>query len=102
MKRRKVKHDPHILTALRAAAARRQKGLCYWCHEPMLSITADHLIPLHAGGQTRPGNIVASCPECNHHRHPKLNKAKYLRKLTIGSDKHYSAFEALRRKFESP
>jgi hypothetical protein len=34
-----------------------------------LRLTADHLIPLHAGGETRPGNIVAACRKGNGSRH---------------------------------
>ena len=100
MKRRRVRNDHHTLPALRARAARRQKGLCYWCKQPMLGVTADHLIPLYAGGQTRPGNIVAACAKCNNHRHPELNRTKELRRLTIGDDKPTSPFEVIAKRIK--
>lgn len=37
-----------------------------------LQLTGDHLIPLHNGGRTVPGNIVAACRKCNNERHPEL------------------------------
>lgn len=67
------------LRTLRQRAIYKQKGACYWCSEPMSigapdsdpkQATGDHLIPLHAGGQTVPGNIVAACRKCNNERHP--------------------------------
>jgi 5-methylcytosine-specific restriction endonuclease McrA len=63
---------------LRARAHKAQGGLCFRCAVPMkedaaegdpLRLTADHLIPLHAGGETRPGNIVAACRKGNGSRH---------------------------------
>ena len=69
------------LKALRQQAYRKQRGLCFWCNEMIIvgaegdprQCTADHLIPLHAGGRTRHGNIVAACARCNNERHPELN-----------------------------
>lgn len=95
------------LTALRRRAYHDQNKLCYWCRQEMSwppsndpsSATADHLIPLHNGGKTKPGNIVASCRKCNNGRHPYLNKDKLTNdnmKATAGDDTAVSPFEVLR------
>jgi hypothetical protein len=62
---------------------KKQGGLCYWCHEPMIeqtsndpmSCSGDEIIPLHAGGKIRPGNVVAAHSKCNSERHPEMNRA---------------------------
>jgi hypothetical protein len=53
-----------------------QNGRCYWCDRPMLPLdspsvwraSADHVIPLRAGGTTEWRNIVAAHWWCNHRR----------------------------------
>jgi len=92
MPRRGHRHRPYrlsghnLLIALRTAACRQQLGLCYWCGEPMLTdvesthpklCTADHLLPLYAGGKTVAGNIVAACRACNNVRNgPETNRRR--------------------------
>jgi len=98
--------ETKLLRSLRAAAYRTQNGLCYWCGRPMAAgvpedeLTADHLVPLHDGGKTRAGNIVAACRECNNLRHPELNKTKEPRSLRIGEDRPSSPFDVLKPLFE--
>lgn len=70
---------------LRRAAFKRQSGLCFWCHDPMIEktsvngaevwnhrrmCTADHLLWKARGGLTTRSNIVAACADCNQRRHP--------------------------------
>lgn len=50
---------------LRAELTAAQNGLCYWCHEPMVLITLEHLIPRAKGGETNKENCVAACKSCN-------------------------------------
>ena len=91
MKRRRRKEkDHHSLKSLRTNAARHQRGLCYWCGKPMEQVTADHLVPLHAGGKTRPGNIVAACAPCNNERHPELNQ-----RVKVEHDKTRGVFASI-------
>jgi hypothetical protein len=61
-------NEARLLRQLHARAHQAQGGLCYWCKQPMKEdapegdprrLTGDYLKPLHAGGETRPGNIVA-------------------------------------------
>ncbi len=43
-----------------------QKGLCWWCGKKVGdNFHIDHRISISDGGDTNPGNLVISCPECN-------------------------------------
>ncbi len=96
--------ERHQLRFLRQRAHWRQFGLCYWCftglHEdgpnsdPRQS-TADHRFPMHAGGQTVPGNIVAACRTCNCERHPEMNRGGGGLVATAGDSRGVSPFACL-------
>jgi 5-methylcytosine-specific restriction endonuclease McrA len=88
----------------RRHAYRRQYRLCYWCftglHEGAPSTdpqqsTADHRVPLHAGGRTVPGNIVAACRDCNTRRHPEMNRGGGGLVATVGDSRGVSPFACL-------
>jgi len=108
MKRRRKVRITYSLPVLRLRAYWDQKGLCYWCKQPLhrdaderdpLQLTGDHLVPLHAGGKTEPGNIVAACRKCNSSRHPELNKKPYRnhdKVVMAGDPAGYSPFEVLK------
>jgi len=94
--------DHHAtLVAMRRAAHRRQRGLCYWCGEPMnevpddpLSSTADHVRARYAGGMTLPGNVVAAHKACNANRTAaETNRGNPT--ITAGDDAPRSPFEVL-------
>lgn len=95
------------LLMFRNRAALKQKGLCYWCGEVISNsfpanhprrLTGDHLIPLHNGGKTVAGNIVAACRECNNGRHDYMNRSKSsdARVRFFNEEKIYSPFEKLK------
>lgn len=92
------------LRRLRARAFRAQGGLCHWCKQPMVlgapdaeprQCSGDHLIPLHNGGKTVPGNIVAACRQCNSERHPELAAMGGGLVATAGDDTPSSPFAVL-------
>lgn len=94
------------LKRLRIRANRAQGGLCYWCKQPMsdsaaesdpLKCTGDHVIPLHRGGKTIAGNIVAACHTCNTTRHPELSTMGGGLVASAGDDAPRSPFEVLRQ-----
>jgi hypothetical protein len=94
--------EAHMLRILRTRAAQEQGGLCYWCKEVMelegdgpRRLTGDHLKPMHRGGKTVPGNIVAACKECNGGRHPELNSMGGGVVVRSGIETHKSPFEVL-------
>jgi 5-methylcytosine-specific restriction enzyme A len=43
------------------------QGICYYCQKkfPSSQLTMDHIVPLARGGQSRRGNIVPACKDCN-------------------------------------
>jgi 5-methylcytosine-specific restriction endonuclease McrA len=44
---------------------------CYWCKRDLKTLddkTIDHLIPFNRGGGHTIGNVVISCPKCNHEK----------------------------------
>lgn len=42
-------------------------GRCYYCENffKFKDLTMDHIVPLARGGETKPGNVVPSCRNCN-------------------------------------
>jgi len=112
--RRGHRHRPYrlsggkLLHVLRDRAAQRQNMLCHWCGIEMRTdvepnhpqfLTAEHLIPKHAGGKTRPGNIVAACRKCNNERHPEMNRSPQsaVVSYSCGDDRPHSPFAVLRK-----
>jgi 5-methylcytosine-specific restriction endonuclease McrA len=103
------RRDHHIGRRLAQRASRAQGGLCYWCQTPMILVkttpadeprlmTADHLVPVYAGGLTIAGNIVAACYQCNSGRHnEETNRIKPgATVMTIGDPSSPSPFEILK------
>ncbi|MDD3139435.1 MAG: HNH endonuclease [Lachnospiraceae bacterium] len=43
---------------------------CAYCgmHEPIVQLTADHIVPSKLGGRFVRGNIIPACQKCNSHR----------------------------------
>jgi 5-methylcytosine-specific restriction endonuclease McrA len=63
--------------------------------------TADHLVPLYAGGKTVAGNIVAACRACNNARNGSETNRRRASEpglvASIGDDAPSSPFEVLAR-----
>jgi hypothetical protein len=64
--------------------------------DPLLC-TADHVIPVYAGGETKAGNIVAACRECNGKRNPETNRLRKGTRITSGDDSPRSPFDVLNK-----
>jgi 5-methylcytosine-specific restriction enzyme A len=107
MKRKRKVRTVWSMYHLRWRAYRAQGGLCYWCQQPMLpnaeindprALTADHLVPRYAGGQTKPGNIVAACRRCNSERNAEVNMPRRdERVLQAGDNTPSSPFARLKK-----
>jgi len=52
---------------VRVALLLRSAGACWYCGVPLTmgTVTADHVVPVHHGGQAVLDNLVASCRDCN-------------------------------------
>lgn len=70
-----------------------QKGLCFYCAQPMLLatvhtgqkqpprlVTLDHIVPKSAGGTIGNDNTVAACAKCNQERGTEDARLFMLRK----------------------
>ncbi len=84
-----VKKEKEKARALRQSGwwmRKTQKGVCFYCQRQVGrdNLTMDHIVPLSRGGQSKRGNIVAACKECN-------NKKKYL--LPIEWDEYVRTLE---------
>ncbi|MGE5222709.1 MAG: HNH endonuclease [Omnitrophica WOR_2 bacterium] len=47
---------------------RRDDYTCQYCGQRSSSLTIDHIIPRHMGGQHCWENLVTACPSCNHRK----------------------------------
>lgn len=45
----------------------RDRFRCHWCGTPAreTKLVIDHIVPLAAGGEDHPRNMVAACQPCN-------------------------------------
>ncbi len=59
-------HRPHPRVKLtKREIFRRDEYACQYCGRQTASLTIDHVIPRHRGGQHTWQNLVAACPACN-------------------------------------
>jgi len=47
---------------------RRDNYTCQYCGEHLPSLTVDHIVPRHLGGEHTWENLVTACPTCNHRK----------------------------------
>ncbi len=47
---------------------RRDEFTCQYCGQKVSYLTIDHIVPRRLGGLHSWGNLVASCPSCNHRK----------------------------------
>lgn len=58
---------PH-LKLTRNEIFRRDNYTCQYCGKTGSSLTIDHVIPRHSGGEKVWTNLVTACPACNHRK----------------------------------
>jgi 5-methylcytosine-specific restriction endonuclease McrA len=98
MTRRRGNNELIVFRQMRRRAYHKQDGHCFFCQHwfPFEEITGDHYVPIYAGGQTRPGNIVAACARCNNTRNaPETNRRGKGFRCVAGNDTPRSPFEVL-------
>lgn len=62
-------HRPRPRVKLtRREVFRRDNYTCQYCGRRDTSLTVDHILPKHLGGQHVWINVVAACPGCNHRK----------------------------------
>ncbi len=67
---------------LRAAILRRERGLCFYCNQPLVEgrIWFDHIVALARGGNPEEKNVVACCKECNQNKGTRSGE-EFLRQI---------------------
>jgi 5-methylcytosine-specific restriction endonuclease McrA len=62
-------HRPRLRVKLtRREVFRRDHYTCQYCGRSSSSLTVDHVMPKHLGGEHTWTNVVAACPYCNHRK----------------------------------
>lgn len=61
-----IKRPRPIVTFTRKEVFRRDNFTCQYCGRQQSTLTVDHVIPRHLGGETIWDNVVTACPRCNH------------------------------------
>ncbi len=62
-------HKPRLRVKLtRREVFRRDNYTCQYCGRHSSELTVDHVLPKHLGGLHTWTNVVAACPNCNHHK----------------------------------
>lgn len=67
--------------------AKLNEGLCHYCGGKFRAaeLTMDHVVPVARGGTSTPGNVVASCKECNNRKKLETPAERLLKGLASGS-----------------
>jgi len=67
---------PRVPAQLKRAVIARARGCCEHCRSQasfaMQSFAVEHIIPLHAEGETVLENLALACEGCNAHKHTKI------------------------------
>jgi len=79
----KLSSTGKVWDALRLACLERDGWVCAYCgkHLEGADATADHIIPVNAGGKDEMSNLLAACRKCNGMKQDKL----YERSLWLNS-----------------
>jgi len=61
---------------------RRDDFTCQYCGQRTSTLTIDHVIPRHMGGQHQWENLVTACPLCNHRKGGRTVEQAQMKLLT--------------------
>lgn len=70
---------------------RRDDYTCQYCGQHVSSLTIDHVIPRHMGGQHNWENLVTACSPCNHHKGGRTVEQAQMRLLHLPAEPPASA-----------
>ena len=76
---KREKHKARVLRNSQWWKRKLSKGKCHYCGRNVAAgeLTMDHVVPIARGGESRKGNVVPACKECN-------NKKKQLLPMEWG------------------
>ena len=81
---------PHIKLT-RREVFRRDNYTCQYCGRTVQNLTIDHVLPRHLGGLHIWTNVVAACPNCNHHKGGRKLEESHMALLTAPYEPSASA-----------
>ena len=85
-------HRPRPRVKLtRREVFRRDNYTCQYCGRRDTSLTVDHILPKHLGGQHIWINVVAACPSCNHRKGGRRLEEVHMHLLHIPKEPPASA-----------
>lgn len=70
---------------------RRDDFTCQYCGRQASYLTIDHVIPRRLGGKHIWENLVAACPNCNHHKGGRTLEQAQMRLLRLPTEPPVSA-----------
>jgi 5-methylcytosine-specific restriction endonuclease McrA len=85
-------HRPRPRVKLtRREVFRRDNYTCQYCGRHDITLTVDHVIPRHLGGQHKWTNLVAACSACNHRKGGRKLEEAHMRLAHIPNEPPASA-----------
>jgi 5-methylcytosine-specific restriction endonuclease McrA len=81
---------PHIKLTKREVL-RRDNYTCQYCGQHTSTLTVDHIIPRHLGGEHSWRNLVTACPACNHRKGGRTLEQAGMRLLHLPGEPPSSA-----------
>jgi 5-methylcytosine-specific restriction endonuclease McrA len=67
-----ITHPRPRVKLTRREVFRRDHATCQYCGRHAATLTIDHVIPRHMGGEHIWNNVVTACSACNHHKGGRL------------------------------
>jgi len=77
-----VKRPRPIIALSKREILRRDNYTCQYCGRKTHTLTLDHVIPRHTGGEHSWENLVAACASCNRHKGSKTVEQANMRLLS--------------------
>jgi 5-methylcytosine-specific restriction endonuclease McrA len=85
-----VRPRPRVALS-RLEVFRRDNWHCQYCGSNHHTMTIDHVLPKHLGGQHTWTNLVTACPACNHHKGGRTLKESGMKLQRIPKEPSCSA-----------
>ncbi|MBN2548985.1 MAG: HNH endonuclease [Anaerolineales bacterium] len=86
-----IKRPRPIVRLTKREILRRDDFTCQYCGQRVSYLTVDHVLPRRLGGEYSWQNLVAACPNCNHHKGGRTLEQAQMRLLRLPHEPPASA-----------